>query len=88
MPLQAGDRLTVPIDVSAGNLVVRVPRGAQVAAQADIGAGQVTWQVGGDNTSTSGVGRRDSFGVPADQATLLLQIHVGAGNVTVEEGSR
>jgi phage shock protein PspC (stress-responsive transcriptional regulator) len=88
VPLQAGDRLTVPIDVSAGNLVVRVPRGAQVAAQADIGAGQVTWQVGGDNTSTSGVGRRDSFGVPADQATLLLQIHVGAGNVTVEEGSR
>lgn len=88
VPLQAGDRLTVPIDVSAGNLVVRVPSGAQVAAQADIGAGQVTWQVGGDNTSTSGVGRRDSFGVPADQATLLLQIHVGAGNVTVEEGSR
>ncbi len=88
VPLQAGDRLTVPIDVSAGNLVVRVPHGAQVAAQADIGAGQVTWQVAGDNTSTSGVGRRDSFGVPADQATLLLQIHVGAGNVTVEEASR
>lgn len=88
VPLRSGDLLTVPIDVSAGNLVVRVPQGAAVAADTTIGAGQVTWRVGGDSTSTSGLGRTDTFGVPADQATLLLQIHVGAGNVTVEEGSR
>lgn len=88
VPLLTGDRLTVPIDVSAGNLVIRVPRGAQVAAQTNIGAGQVTWHVAGDDSSTSGVGRRDSLGVPADQATLLLQIRIGAGDVTVEEGSR
>jgi hypothetical protein len=88
VPLEPNNQLTVPIDVSAGNLVVVVPPGAAVGAQADIGAGQVTWQVAGDDTSVSGVGRHDTFGVAAGQADLLLQIHVGAGNVTVQEGSR
>lgn len=88
LPLITGNRLTVPIDVSAGNLVVLVPRGAAVAARADIGAGQVRWEVGGDDTTASGVGRRDNFGVPADQASLWLQVHVGAGNVTIQEVAR
>jgi phage shock protein PspC (stress-responsive transcriptional regulator) len=88
VPLSSRDRLTVPVDVSAGNLVVVVPEGAAVAARADVAAGQVTWRVGGDYASASGVGRRDDFGVPADEAALWLQIHVGAGNVTIEEGTR
>ena len=88
LPLSTGNRLTVPIDVSAGNLVVLVPSGADVAARADIGAGQVRWEVGGDDTTASAVGRRDNFGVPADQASLWLQVHVGAGNVTIQEVAR
>jgi len=88
VPLQAGNQLTVPIDVSAGNLVVVVPQGSATGAQIDLGAGQVTWRVGGDDTSVNGVGRHGNLGVPAGQADLLLQIHVGAGNVTVLEGSR
>lgn len=88
VPMKADERLTVPVDISAGNLVVLVPKDAAVAAEADIGAGQVTWKVDGADSSASGLGRRDDFGVPADEAELLLQIHVGAGNVTVEEGSR
>ena len=87
VPLEAGDRLTVPINVAAGNLVVLVPRGADVAGNADIGAGQVTWDVGDDSSSAGGLGRRDDFGTPAGDATLLLQIHLSAGNVTVKEGS-
>ncbi len=88
VPLEAHNRLTVPINLSAGNLVVLVPPGSDVAAQADIGAGQVTWDVGGDDSTASGLGRRDNFGVAADDATLWLQIHVGAGNVTIQEGTR
>ena len=88
VPIDPEERLTVPVDLSAGNLVILVPKDADVAAQADIGAGQVTWKVDGDNVSASGFGRRDDFGVPADEADLLLTIDVGAGNVTIEEGTR
>mgnify|MGYP005812804071 CR=1 FL=1 len=86
VPLRADDRLGVPIDVAAGNLTILVPRGAHVAAQADVGAGQVTWHVAGDDTITGGVSRHDAFGVPVGQAELLLQLHVTFGNVTVQEG--
>ncbi|MCL2464941.1 MAG: hypothetical protein FWF28_07740, partial [Micrococcales bacterium] len=88
VPLETNNQLTVPINLSAGNLVVVVPAGSQVAAQVDVGAGQLSWQVGGENTSVSGLGRQTDLGVPAGQADLMLQITVGAGQVTVQEGTR
>lgn len=79
--------LTVPIELGAGDLTIVVPQDARAAAVVDVGAGQVTWHVGGDDASSSGLGLgQQTFGDSTDPQ-LELHVKIGAGNVTIEEGS-
>ena len=88
VPITA-DTLVVPISLGAGNLTVIVPEGISVDADVNIGAGQVTWDVNGDHRSQDGVAIDDgnfSTGGSGDPQ-LRLQIRVGAGDVTIEDGT-
>lgn len=79
--------LTVPIELGAGDLTILVPEGARAAAVVDVGAGQVTWHVGTDDASSSGLGLgQQTFGDTTDPQ-LELRVKIGAGNVTIEEGN-
>jgi len=82
------DTLVVPIALAAGDLTVLVPEGADVDADVNIGAGQVTWDVAGQHHGQDGVGIDDgrfTTGGTGDPE-LHLQIRVGAGQVEITDG--
>ncbi|WP_028044992.1 PspC domain-containing protein [Cellulomonas sp. URHE0023] len=79
------DTLVVPIALAAGNLTVVVPDGADVDADVNIGAGEITWDVDGDHRSQDGVAIDDGndFSTGSSDPELELQIRVGAGQVQI-----
>lgn len=89
VPLTA-ELLHVPIHVGVGTLVVLVPAGTPVTADVQVGVGDITWDIGGARTTSSGVGngpRHFASTAVADgaDAQLALDINVGAGDVTIKE---
>lgn len=89
LPL-TGATITVPVHVGAGDLTVVVPRDGAFTAQIQVMAGEVRWL---DETVRSGVGGDsgpETYESPSvrDGATpdIALDISVGAGTVSVEEG--
>lgn len=78
--------IEVPIQVGAGELTVLVPSGTEIAADISLLAGQVTWNVAGEQLELSGTqpGRDADLGDPAS-ADLVLRIAMGAGEITIEE---
>ena len=91
LPLTA-ETLTVPISVSAGQITVTVPAGADVQADVDLFAGELTWNVDGQNTTVSGR-LSDPITYSTDSVTdgaepqLVLDLSVGAGDITIKEAS-
>ena len=84
------ETLTVPLHVGVGTLVVIVPKDASVTANVKSGVGDVTWQVGGERQSSSGVGAGDRhFASPevtdGTDPQLTLDVNVGAGDITIKE---
>lgn len=80
--------LVVPISLAAGDLTVVVPEGASVDADVNIGAGEITWDVDGENRSQDGVAIDDgNFTTGSDDPELRLQIRVGAGQVAITDSS-
>jgi len=82
--------LDVPIHVGVGSLVVLVPPGTPVTADVQVGVGDITWDIGGDHTTSSGIGqgprRFESTAVTdGTDAQLALDVNVGAGDVTIKE---
>ncbi|WP_186812592.1 PspC domain-containing protein [Cellulomonas composti] len=81
------DPLYVPVSVGAGNVHVVVPADAAVEASIRVGAGTVTWDVDGSPEQISGLGLgRRTFqddATRADGAQLVLDVQVGAGEVTI-----
>ncbi|WP_028049982.1 PspC domain-containing protein [Cellulomonas sp. URHD0024] len=80
--------LVVPIALAAGNLTVLVPEGVDVDADANIGAGQIAWNVAGEHRSQDGVAIDDGNFTTGggDDPALHLQIRVGAGQVDIVDG--
>lgn len=93
LPLSAADPVTVPVSVGAGNVTIIVPRDVPVTATTHTLAGQVDWLVDGSRgtTSSAGVGQSrtwESAEVRAGRpAEIVLDIHVNAGQITIEEAS-
>jgi phage shock protein PspC (stress-responsive transcriptional regulator) len=82
--------LDVPVHVGAGTLTVLVPVGSAVTADVQAGVGDVTWDVGGAHSTSSGVGTsRRHFSSPAVadgvDPQLALDVTVGAGDITIKE---
>ena len=89
VPLTA-EVLRVPVHVGVGTLVVLVPAGTRVTADVRVGVGDITWDIGGARTTSSGVGngpRHFASTAVADgaDAQLALDINAGAGDVTIKE---
>jgi hypothetical protein len=88
----ADNPVTVPVSLAAGNLVIELPRGIAVEAEVRIGAGQVTWQVDGQNREVGGIVQSTRFisqsADDGDGPVLKLSIDGGAGQVTVTEVAR
>lgn len=84
------ETLDVPIHVGVGTLTVLVPAGSPVTADVQVGVGDVTWDIGGNQTTSSGIGngpRHFTSTAVADgaDAQLALNVSVGAGDVTIKE---
>lgn len=84
------ETLDVPIHVGVGTLIVLVPAGSPVTADVQVGVGDVTWDIGGNQTTSSGIGngpRHFTSTAVADgaDAQLALNVSVGAGDVTIKE---
>jgi len=75
----------VPIALAAGDLTVIVPEGVDVNADVNIGAGEITWDVDGEQRSQDGVAIDDgnNFSTGSADPELSLQIRVGAGQVLI-----
>lgn len=85
-----GDTLIVPVNVGAGEITVVVPAGVDVQADVDIFAGEVTWDVGGDREVASGriPGDLTYTTTPEGETPqLLLDLRIGAGDVTIQEAT-
>ncbi|TGO06258.1 PspC domain-containing protein [Serinibacter arcticus] len=86
------ETLTVPISINAGEIVVVVPQGADVRADLDMFAGEVSWTVDGQDEHVSGrlpdelVYSTDSVADGA-QPQLVLDLQVGAGDVQITEAT-
>ncbi|ACZ29747.1 phage shock protein C, PspC [Xylanimonas cellulosilytica DSM 15894] len=83
------DPVEVPIQLTAGDLTVVVPRDVAVEAEVRLLAGQVVWRVDDGERTINRVGG-STVHLRSDQATdgdavLRLLVSAGAGNVTVEE---
>ncbi|WP_240675603.1 LiaF domain-containing protein, partial [Cellulomonas endophytica] len=89
LPLD-GSTLVVPVDVGAGNVELVVPRGTEVSADVEVGLGNIDWSVGGVEERRDGAGNSLDVRTPGiadgEDAELHLVVHVGMGNVSVEEG--
>ncbi|WP_426592961.1 PspC domain-containing protein [Cellulomonas sp. McL0617] len=83
------ETLVVPISLAAGDLTVRVPEGASVEADVNIGAGNITWDVGGEHRAQDGVAIDDGNFTTGggDHPQLRLTIRVGAGQVSIVDAS-
>jgi len=85
-----GDPIVVPISMTAGSTVVRIPADEAVEAEVEVIAGNVTWLEDGEsrsvNTYTNGPARFTSQEVgEAGGARLLLDVDVRAGDMRIEE---
>lgn len=85
VPLSA-EPLVIPIQVGAGEVVVTVPDDGTVRAEVSLLAGEVSWIVDGEDQRVSSPFGRDDlvFGADDGEARLVLQVQVGAGDVTIE----
>lgn len=85
-----GEPVVVPISMTAGSTLVRIPADEAVQAEIDVIAGNATWRADGErrsvNTYTDGPARfvTDEVG-ESDGARLLLDVDVRAGDLTIEE---
>ncbi|MBM7819023.1 phage shock protein PspC (stress-responsive transcriptional regulator) [Cellulosimicrobium cellulans] len=80
----------VPIQLGAGDATVVVPDGVPVRAEVQVLAGNARWLVDGDRQEIGGVSTRpvtfDNDEVQSgDDPLLVLQVEVGAGQITIEE---
>ncbi|MEL7975629.1 PspC domain-containing protein [Isoptericola sp. F-RaC21] len=85
-----GDPVVVPISMTAGSTVVRIPADEAVEADIEVIAGNATWRADGQdssvNTYTNGPARFRTDEVrEGDGARLLLDVDVRAGDLTIEE---
>jgi len=85
--------VTVPVQLGAGDATVVVPDGVPVRAEVQVAAGNARWLVDGDRREVGGVSTRpvtfDNDEVQAgDDPLLVLEVQVGAGQVTIEEDDR
>ncbi|MGV8977021.1 MAG: PspC domain-containing protein [Cellulomonas sp.] len=84
------ESLDVPVHVGVGSLIVLVPSRTPVTADVQVGVGDITWDIGGTQSSSSGIGNgpRHFASTAAADGTdpqLALDITVGAGDVTIRE---
>jgi len=83
------DEVMIPIQIGAGEVDVVVPRGSDVSATVDLGAGDVDWfgsktdRVGSGATTFEHTGERGAAG-----PDLTLDISIGVGSLTITEASR
>ena len=85
-----GSPVEVPVRLGAGDATVVVPDGVPVRAEVQVLAGNARWHVDGDRQEIGGVSTQpvtfDNDEVQAgDDPLLVLQVEVGAGQVTIEE---
>jgi hypothetical protein len=78
------------VQLGAGDVTVVVPDGVPVRAEVQVFAGSARWHVDGDRQEIGGVSTRpvtfDNDEVQAgDDPLLVLEVQVGAGQVTIEE---
>ncbi|WP_170044555.1 PspC domain-containing protein [Luteimicrobium subarcticum] len=90
LPATGDGPVTVPVRLGAGNTVIELPPGAEVQADVDLWAGDVTWDVGGDHQAQTGVHSGDQHyqtsGVAAGGTPQIrLDVTVAAGQITIEE---
>jgi len=86
----AASPVEVPVELGAGDVTVIVPDGVPVRADVQVLAGSARWRVDGDDREISGVSTRpvtfENTEVRAGEEPLLvLDVVVGAGQVTIEE---
>lgn len=88
LPLTTGDVVEIPISVGAGEVTVRMPEDGAYTAEIQVFAGEVRWL--GDQVQTGFNQRPAEYRSPAvedgAEPQIALDISVGAGSVTVEEG--
>lgn len=82
--------IEVPVELGAGDVTVVVPDGVPVRAEVQVLAGSARWLVDGDDREIGGVSTRpvtfENAEVDAGEDPLLvLDVVVGAGQVTIEE---
>lgn len=84
------ETLVVPISGGLGDVTVTVPEGAAVSATVSSGLGDVRWRVDGGQEYSGGFGNDRSFTSKAlsdgRDAQIALEIDLGVGSVTIEEG--
>lgn len=84
--------VTVPVEMGAGNVTVYLPRDPSASADITLGAGQVYWQLDGDDDTRGGVGTAGAeFETEdvRDGATpdIHLVVKAGAGEIFIKEES-
>ena len=88
--VSAGSPVEVPIQMTAGDLTVRVPRDAAVEADVRLWAGQLLWEVDEEPLRLTRVGggtaHLTSDEAADDGAVLRLIVSSRAGNIRIEEG--
>lgn len=88
-----GSTVRVPVALGAGNVRVELPAGVPVTAQVRIGAGDIFWRVDAPETHLSGLVNSSQSLYSPDVARgttprIELDLQLGAGQLTVERGTR
>ena len=90
LPASAGT-VTVPVRITAGEVIIVVPQGTAVTADISLNAGEIVWF--GDRTERRPSDPKQStFAQQASDAptgpSIMLDITMGVGSLTVEESGR
>ncbi len=90
LPASAGT-LTIPVRITAGELVVIVPQGTEVTADVSMNAGEIIWF--GDRTELQPSDARQSTYTRAGSdavagRSITLDVSIGVGSMTVQEAGR
>lgn len=83
------DPIRIPIELGAGSADIIVPDGVGVQATVNLGAGHIEWTLDGAHRSVRGPDANTTFSsqeADDDGALLVLDVQVGAGNLTITEG--
>ncbi|MDR3069150.1 MAG: PspC domain-containing protein [Cellulomonas sp.] len=76
--------IRVPVQVGVGDVKILLPDGVDIRVEAEVGAGQIEWQIDGRQTANGfALNRTFRTGRDADGPELVVDVSIGVGNLTI-----